>query len=71
MSSVKDRLKELREEKGISQDYLAKQTGLSQSSIAYWERGERVPSAQAIIILAKYFEVSTDYLLGVIDKNEV
>ena len=59
-----DRLKELREDKGLSQSQLAKETGLSQAGISLWEDGLRVPNAQVIISLAKYFEVTTDYLLG-------
>lgn len=43
---------------------LAFDTHLSKSAIAYWELGERVPNANAIITLARYFEVSCDYLLG-------
>ena len=58
------RLKKLRKEKSLSQDQLSKDTGLSQSAIACWETGQRIPNAQAVIILARYFEVSTDYLLG-------
>ena len=59
-----ERLKELRIEKDISQLELAKAVGFSQSSIAYWETGQRVPNAKAIIILARFFDVSIDYLLG-------
>ena len=59
-----ERLKELRMEKGLSQLQLAKATGFSQSAIAYWETGQRIPNAKAIIILARFFDVSTDYLLG-------
>lgn len=59
-----ERLKELRLEKNLSQLELAKAIGFSQSSIVYWETGQRVPNAQAVIILARFFEVSTDYLLG-------
>lgn len=64
MQTFKDRLKELREEKGLSQSQLSKETGLSQAIISMWEDGLRMPNAQAIIVLAKYFEVTTDYLLG-------
>lgn len=64
MEKFIERLKELRSQKGLSQAQLAKETGLSQSAIAYWETGKRIPNAQAIIILSRYFEVSTDYLLG-------
>ena len=69
MEKFIERLKALREEKHVSQTQLAKDTGLSQSAITAWETGKRVPSAQAIIILARYFGVSTDYLLGETDYN--
>lgn len=62
-----ERLKELRNEKELSQDELAKQTGLSRSAIYAWESGTRVPAATAIIVLAKFFDVSADYLLGLED----
>lgn len=59
-----ERLKELRDERNLSQMQLAIDAGLTQSAIASWETGSRVPSAQAIIVLAKFFGVSSDYLLG-------
>ncbi len=59
-----ERLKELRIEKGLIQKDLAKATGLSQSAIAQWEGKKRVPNADAIIVLARYFGVTADYLLG-------
>lgn len=61
------RIKELRLEKNISQMQLSIATGLSQSSIARWELGKSEPTASAIVILANYFNESTDYLLGVKD----
>ena len=64
MEKFIERLKELRTDFGKSQVDVAKETGLSKSAIAHWELGERVPNAQAIIILARYFKVTTDYLLG-------
>ena len=64
MEKFIERLKELRNEKSLSQSQLANATGLSQSAIAFWETGQRIPNAQAIIILARYFGVTTDYLLG-------
>lgn len=57
MNKFSERLKELRTEKGLSQRDLAKATNLSQSAIVHWENNRRVPSAEAIIILARYFEV--------------
>ncbi len=62
-----ERLKELRNEKELSQDELAKQTGLSRSAISAWESGTRVPAATAVVVLAKFFGVSSDYLLGLED----
>lgn len=67
MNLFSERLKELRIEKGLSQAQLAKATGLSCTALCYWETEKRIPSALAIITLAKYFEVTADYLLGLSD----
>ena len=60
----KDRLKELRRINRLSQMQLALKTGISQSAVAKWELGKTEPTASAIIILAKFFDETTDYLLG-------
>lgn len=60
-----ERLKYLRTEKGIGQNFLAEQLRLSNASISYWETGKQIPSAEVIFKLAVYFNVSADYLLGV------
>ncbi len=67
MSKFSERLKELREEAGLSQIELAKLVKLSKSAIAYWELGQRVPSLEAVIVLADYFNVSLDYIAGLDD----
>lgn len=59
-----ERLKELRIEKGVGQNKLAKDLGLSNASISYWENGKQEPSASAVYKLSVYFGVSADYLLG-------
>ena len=64
MSTFNKRLKELRLQKKLSQDRLADKTGISQSAIGNWEIGKGVPAATAVITLARYFGVTTDYLLG-------
>lgn len=46
---------------------LGLEAGISQSSIGAWEIETSVPNAKSIITLAKYFEVSSDYLLGISD----
>ena len=67
MEEFTKRLKELRTEKGLTQVQLAKATKLSTTAISYWENDTRVPNALAIIALAKFFEVTADYLLGISD----
>lgn len=62
---VSDRIKALRENHGLTQSELAKQLGITRSSVNAWEQGISVPSTQYIVELATIFKVSTDYLLGV------
>ena len=64
MVSFGQRLKELRKKKGMSQEDLAKLFNLSQSTFAYYERDKKQPSHRTLSLLADYFGVSTDYLLG-------
>ena len=63
----KDKLKELRVAHNLSQMQLSIKTGISQSAIAKWELGKTEPTASAIITLAKFFEETTDYILGLDD----
>lgn len=57
-------IKELRVEKNLSQQELAKVIGVSQKAIDFWERDVNEPKASYIIKLADFFEVSADFLLG-------
>ena len=43
---------------------LSKDTGISDSMLARWKSGERLPSLESAIALADYFNVSIDYLVG-------
>lgn len=63
--NISIRLKELRTENGLSQQKLAKEINVTQKAIDFWEKGINEPKASYIIKLAKYFKVTTDYLLGV------
>lgn len=58
------RIKELREEKQISQKKLAEIIGTSQRNIGRWENEENEPSYLQIVKLADFFECSIDYLVG-------
>lgn len=62
---VADRIKVLREQKELTQSDLAKQLGITRSSVNAWELGISVPSTQYIVELARIFKVSTDHLLCV------
>ena len=58
------RIKELREKAGLSMDQLAKELQITKSRINMWENNGTVPRMDVLIELAKYFDVTTDYLLG-------
>lgn len=58
------RLKELRNQKNMTQDELGKVLNVSGKTIGAWERDSRQPNIETINALANYFNVSTDYLLG-------
>lgn len=59
-----NRLKLLREEKGLYQKDIAKLLNVSVASVNQYESGKRDMSTATVLILAEYFNVSTDYLLG-------
>ena len=59
-----NRIKLLREEKGIKQEELAKIIDVSPSAIGMYEINKREPNDGITLKLAEYFGVSTDYLLG-------
>ena len=64
MEILANRLKKLREEKGLTQKELAQALGLSsKSTITNYEQNDRDPDYETLIKIAKYFEVSIDYLL--------
>lgn len=62
---IADRIRILREKNNLTQSALAKTLGITRSSINAWELGISTPSTQYIVELALYFNVSTDYILGV------
>lgn len=64
------KLKELRKEKNLTQQELAKSINYSQSSISCWENRKRMPSVSALINLCLLFNVSANYLLGFTDIRQ-
>ena len=67
MEIFSERLKELRQEKGLSIQALAKETKISSSSICRRENGQADIRGAQLVILAKYFDVTIDYLMGLED----
>ena len=64
------RLRKLRENPYISQQKLANEIGVTKSTIGLYENGDNVPDVKTLYKLAKYYNVSADYLLGLTDDPE-
>lgn len=60
---IANRLLQLRKERGLSQEELADQLGISRQAVSKWERAEASPDTDNLICLAKLYNVSLDYLL--------
>ena len=64
MKIFSERLLELRKERGLSQATIARDLSVSLGIVCYWERNKSDPTASNIAKLARYFNVTSDYLLG-------
>lgn len=65
------RLRELLDENGWSQKELAKRCGTTAATISRWLSGTNIADVQGVISIAKAFNVTTDYLLGISsDRNK-
>ena len=65
------RVKELREKAGLSMDQLATQLDIKKSRINMWENNGTVPRMDVLLKLANHFNVTTDYLLGNDDAENI
>lgn len=61
---VAQHLKELMREENLSQTELAYKIGVAQNTISVWLSEKKLPSLQSLWVLADYFDVSVDYLMG-------
>ena len=59
-----ERLSELKREKGLTTLQLANAISYSKTVVYYWEKGQREPTAQALLSLSNFFNCSIDFLLG-------
>ena len=69
MNEFPKRLKELREEVGLSKRALAKELNTTEDSIYSWEKGRCEPSFAMLCQICYFFKVSSDYLLGLEDES--
>ena len=65
MKNFSVRLRELRIEKGLSQQKLADAIGIKRHTVADWELRRTEPDISYIISLARFFDITTDVLLGI------
>jgi len=59
-----ERLRELRQEKNLSLMQLSKKVGISDTTLCRWENNINDIKGEQLVIIATFFDVSTDYLLG-------
>lgn len=67
---LNQRLRALRQARGLSQVDLARELGVTKQSVSNWENDNIQPSIEVLVRLAGIFSVSTDYLLG-LDAGEL
>ncbi len=63
------RLKDLREDSDLKQKELAEYLHIKQNTYSQYENGQRQIPIEVLIKLAKYYNVSTDYILGLSNKK--
>ena len=68
--NMQNNLRKLRKERGLTQIGLQMKTGIDQALISKFESGERIPPTDALIILADFYDVSIDYILGRTEKKK-
>ena len=64
-------LKKLRKQAGLTQISLQMKTGIEQALLSKFENGERIPPTETLIILADFYNVSMDYIMGRTDNPEI
>lgn len=71
MATFSERIKLLREERGLTQSALGEIIGVKRFSIYSYEKGRACPDMRGLIALADYFNVSMDYLAGRTDNPDI
>ena len=68
---MKNRLKELRKDRGYTQVAVQMRTGIEQALLSKFETGERVPPTETLFLLAEFYGVSLDYILCRTENPEI
>ena len=66
-----DRLAELRKRRGLSQEQLGYELGVSRQTVSKWELGQSYPDFQRLVLLSDYYEMSLDELVRGVDVSDV
>lgn len=68
MAELKNRLKALRLDRNLTTSDIAQLLGVTERTVQHYESGNRKPSLEGIATLARYYNVTSDYLLGLSDE---
>ncbi len=68
---MKNNLKKLRKQAGLTQISLQMKTGIEQALLSKFENGERIPPTETLIILADFYGVSMDYIVGRTENPDI
>ena len=69
MAAIGERIRALREERGITQRELAKRIGIAESTMSYYEHGSSDITLKNAVRFADFFQVSLDTLAGATDRE--
>ena len=68
-SKFSKRLRDLRKERQMTQEELSARLDLTKQAVSQWERGVREPGFETLEMIADFFNVDTDYLIGREDRT--
>lgn len=68
---MQERLKQLRIQKKKTQLNVQLETGIEQALLSKYESGKRIPPTETLVVLADYYNVSMDYIMGRTDNPEI
>ena len=68
---MENNLKKLRKQAGLTQISVQMKTGIEQALLSKFENGERIPPTETLIILADFYGVSMDYIVGRTENPDI